>query len=68
MRDAGLPTAAPWEAVQTLLELQRPPAPAAVRLAAARAVLEIGLKLGAAAELEERIAALEQRLDAAGPE
>jgi hypothetical protein len=50
----GALTAAATEAVLTLLELQNPPMPPAVRLGAARAVLEIGVKLCEAAELDER--------------
>jgi hypothetical protein len=63
-RTAGALTAAATEAVRTLLELQKPPNPPAVRLAAARAVLDLGLKLREAAELEERLAELERRLEA----
>jgi len=58
-RTAGALTAASMESVRTLLELQKPPAPAAVRLGAARAVLELGVKLRETAELEQRLAALE---------
>ncbi len=61
-RTAGMLTAAAGEAVKTLLTLQKETTPAAVRLGAARAILEIGLKVRDAAELEERIAALEQRM------
>jgi hypothetical protein len=61
-RAAGLLTAAAVEAVKTLLELQKASAPYAVRLGAARAVLELGTKLREAADLEERLAALEQQL------
>jgi hypothetical protein len=61
-RTAGALTAAATEAVRTLLDLQKAPQPAAVRLGAAKAVLEIGVKLREAAELEERLAALEERL------
>jgi hypothetical protein len=63
-RTAGTLTAAATEAVRTLLELLKAPAAAAVRLGAARAVLEIGLRLREVADLEERLAALEERLDA----
>jgi hypothetical protein len=63
-RTAGTLTAAATEAVRTLLELLRAPAAAAVRLGAARAVLEIGLRLREAADLEERLDALEERLEA----
>jgi hypothetical protein len=61
-RTAGMLTAAAGEAVKTLLALQKDTTPAAVRLGAARAILEIGLKVRDATELEERLAALEQRL------
>jgi hypothetical protein len=61
-RTAGALTAAATEAVRTLLELQKPAVPAAVRLGAARAVLEIGVKLREVAELEERLTALEQQV------
>ncbi|HEY7153831.1 MAG TPA: helix-turn-helix domain-containing protein [Gemmataceae bacterium] len=64
-RTAGALTAAATEAVRTLLELQKAAAPPAVRLGAARSVLEIGIKLREAADLEERLAALEQQLGAA---
>jgi hypothetical protein len=63
-RTAGALTAAATEAVRTLLELQKQPTPAAVRLGAARAVLEIGVKLREVAELEDRIAALEEQVAA----
>ena len=59
-RTAGALTAAATEAVRTLLELQKPSAPPAVRLGAARSVLEIGMKVREVADLEERLAALEQ--------
>ena len=61
-RTAGMLTAAAGEAVKTLLSLQDPAAPAAVRLGAARAILELGVKLRETAELAERIAALEAQL------
>ena len=64
-RTAGSLTAASSESVRTLLELQKPSAPPAVRLGAARSVLEIGIKLREAADLEERLSALEQQLGAA---
>jgi hypothetical protein len=60
-RTAGMLTAAAGEAVKTLLSLQQASIPAAVRLGAARAVLELGMKLREVADLEERLAALEQR-------
>src|SRR5262249_39641770 len=60
-RTAGALTAAAAEAVRTLLALQGPSEPPAVPLGAARAILEIGVKLREAAELEARVAALEQQ-------
>jgi hypothetical protein len=59
-RTAGTLTAAATEAVRTLLELLKSPASAAVRLGAARAVLEMGMKVREVADLEERLTALEQ--------
>ena len=56
-------TAASMEAVKTLLELQKTPAPPAVRLGAARSVIELGTKLRETAEFEARLAALEQRIE-----
>lgn len=61
-RAAAALTAAGTEAVRTLLELQKSSPSAAVRLAAARWVLELGLKLREATEIEERLTALEQGL------
>ena len=65
-RTAGALTAAATEAVRTLLELQKPSAPPAVRLGAARSVLEIGMKVREVADLEERLAALEESLAQTG--
>jgi hypothetical protein len=59
-RTAGALTAASTESVRTLLELQKAAAPPAVRLGAARSILEIGMKVREAADLEERLAALEK--------
>lgn len=61
-RTAAMLTAAAGEAVMTLLSLQKDSTPAPSRLGAARAVLELGVRLRESAELEERIAALESRL------
>jgi hypothetical protein len=61
-RAAATLTAAGTEAVKTLVVLQQSTAPAAVRLGAARAVLEMGIKLREMADLEERLAALEQQI------
>ncbi len=64
-RTAGALTAASTESVRTLLELQKPSAPPAVRLGAARSILEIGIKLREAADLEHRLSALEQQMGVA---
>jgi hypothetical protein len=63
-RTAGALTAAATEAVRTLLDLLKASVPPAARLGAARSVLEIGVKLRETAELEVRLAALEERLAA----
>jgi hypothetical protein len=60
-RTAGMLSAASMEAVKTLLDLQKVSVPAAVRLGAARSVLEIGIKVREVADLEERLSALEQQ-------
>jgi hypothetical protein len=60
-RTSAALTAAATEAVRTLLDLQKPGVQAAVRLGAARAILEIGAKVRETVELEARIAALEDR-------
>lgn len=65
-RSAGLLTAAAGEAVRTLLSLQKDATPPAVRLGAARAVLEIGIKVREVADLEGRIAALEAQAGVTG--
>ena len=57
-RTSGMLTASGMESVKTLLELQKS-APPAVRLGAARSVLEIGMKVRERADLEERLATLE---------
>jgi hypothetical protein len=62
-RTAGALTAAGTEAVRVLLELLRGARAEAVRLAAARSVLEIGMKAREFAELEERLALLEQQAE-----
>src|SRR5438067_2376122 len=58
-RTAGMLTAAAGEAVKALLALLKEGTPPAVRLGAAKAVLELGLKVREAAEVEQRLAALE---------
>ena len=65
-RSAGMLTAAAGASVQTLLALQRDSAPPAVRLGAARAVLELGIKVRELADLECRIAALEAQAGITG--
>ena len=66
-RAAAMLTAAAMEAVKTLLELQKPSASGPVRLGAARAVLELGIKVRETAELEERLSTLEAQLAAPKP-
>ncbi len=66
-RAAGMLTAASLEAVKTLLVLQQASVPAAVRLGAARTILEIGIKLRQMTDLDERLTALEQHLAASKP-
>src|SRR5262245_31087838 len=61
-RTAGMLTAAAGEAVKTLLALQKESIPHATRLGAARAILELGVRLRETAELAERIAALEAQM------
>jgi hypothetical protein len=60
-RAASMLTAAALEAVKTLLSLQNENVQAAVRLGAAKAVLELGAKLRENVELEERIRQLEEK-------
>jgi hypothetical protein len=60
-RAASTLTAASTEAIKTLLSLQQASIPHAVRLGAARSILEIGIKMREVADIEERIAALEQQ-------
>jgi hypothetical protein len=59
-RAAGTLIAAALEAIKTLLVLLQPPNTGAVRLGAARTVLEAGVKMREAGDLEERLATLEQ--------
>jgi hypothetical protein len=60
-------TAAATEAIKTLLSLQQSTIPHAVRLGAARAILEIGVKLREVADMEERLTALEQQMATSHP-
>jgi hypothetical protein len=63
-RTAGTLTAAANEAVRTLLDLLKPPAPAPVRLGSARAILEVGMKVREVADLQERLSVLEEEMEA----
>ena len=64
LRTTGALTAASTESVRTLLELQKSTAPPTVRLGAARAVLEISMKLREVVELEAQMAELEAKVQA----
>ena len=66
-RSAGMLTAASVEGTRTLLTLLRDQSPPAVRLGAARAVLEIGIKVREAADLADRVTALEEHLSLKPP-
>jgi hypothetical protein len=61
-RSAAAMTAASVEAIKTLLSLQAISVPHAVRLGAARAIIELGVKLREVADTEERLAALEAQM------
>ncbi len=63
-RTCGLLTAAGLAAAEALVELARGDGPPAVRLAAAKAVLDAGLKLREVVDLEARVDDLERQLDA----
>jgi hypothetical protein len=65
-RTAGSLTAASQEAVRTLLALQKDGVAPSVRLGAARAVLEIGMKVREVAELEVQLDELRQKVEALG--
>ena len=58
-RATGMLSAATLEAVKTLISLQEATTSAAVRLGAARTIIELGLKLREEGELSGRLAALE---------
>jgi len=62
-RAVSMLTASAMEAVKTLITLLEPSVFPAVRLGAARTILEFGIKLRETAELAERIAALEARVE-----
>jgi len=61
-RSAGMLTAAGGESVRTLLTLQKDSTPA-VRLGAARTILEMGLKIRQLVEVELRLDEVEAMLD-----
>jgi hypothetical protein len=63
-RAAGLFTAAGMAAIKTFTTLQESATSEAVRLGAARAIIELGCKLRETVEMTERMAALEARLEA----
>ena len=62
-RAAAMLTAAAVEAVRTLADLLKPANAPAVRLNAARAILEHGVKLRALVEVEARLQDLEDRVE-----
>jgi len=66
-RSAGLLSAASGEAVRTLLALLKESVRPSVRLGAAKAVLELGIKVRELAELEAEVRALELEIKALGP-
>ena len=61
-RVGGMLTAASLEAVKTLIALQAANTPSAVRLGAARAILELGMKVREVNELSQRLSALEAQV------
>ena len=61
-RSAAALTAGNLEAIKTLLSLLAAGSPPAVRLGAARAILDLSMRLREAADTEERLAALEAQL------
>jgi hypothetical protein len=63
-REAGLLTAAGLGSIKALTALQESATSEAVRLGAARAVLELSCKLRESADVLERVAAVEGRLEA----
>ena len=59
-RSSAMLSASGMEAAKTLLSLMERSIPHAIRLGAARAVLELGMKLRELLEVEQRLAALEK--------
>jgi hypothetical protein len=66
-RMSGALTAAGMGAIKTLLTLLEPTTPPAVRLGAARALVDLGHKAHLLTNLEERLAALEQQVAGTSP-
>src|SRR5262249_28779895 len=67
-RAVAMLTAAAQEGIRSLVDLQNESTPPAVRRSAVRDILEMGMRLRQAAELEKRLIALENRsTDADGP-
>lgn len=66
VRSAAMLTGASMTAVKTLVELQATTTPYPVRLGAAKAVLELGMKYREMAELERQIEDLRIRVEGAG--
>src|SRR6516165_5042303 len=66
VRTAGMLTGAAVGSVKTMVDLQQDASvPAAVRRGAARDVLEMAVKYRESAEMEQRVAAIEDRLSQA---
>jgi hypothetical protein len=63
-RASGMMTASMGESVKTLIVLQKEPLPPTARLGAARAILEIGLRVRDQVELEQRLARMEAQMTA----
>jgi hypothetical protein len=61
-RAGSMLTAASMQAVKTLLTLQEGSVPHAVRLGAARAILDASIRYREITELQERVAALEEQI------
>ena len=67
-RAAAMLTAAGVESVRTLADLLKPACAPAVRLNAARSILDLGVKLRSLVELEDRLLDLEHRVKQSAPE
>ena len=61
-RSSAAMTAGAMESIKTLMTLQGTSAPYNVRLGAARAFLEIGIRMREVADTEERLAAVEAQI------